>query len=71
MRFKMQAGKEDFFRIVKEKAMEPIEPMELIYPKEQPLFEKYDEYLPMELVRKGFAYGILDIKGMLARILEW
>ncbi len=71
MRFKMQAGKEDFFRIVKEKAMEPIEPMELIYPKEQPLFEKYDEYLPMELVRKGFAYGILDIEGMLARIREW
>ena len=34
--------------------------MELLYPKEEPLFEKYDEFLPVELVRKGFAYGILQ-----------
>ena len=24
-----------------------------------PLFDKYDEYLPEELVKKGFAYGVL------------
>lgn len=71
IQFKMQAGKEEFFRIVKEIAKEPIDPMELIYPKEEPLFEKYDEFLPIELVRKGFAYGILDIEGMLARIASW
>lgn len=71
IQFKMQVGKEEFFRIVKAIAKEPIDPMELLYPKEEPLFEKYDEFVPMELVRKGFAYGILDIEGMLARIAEW
>ena len=36
-----------------------------------PLFEKYDEFLPDELVRKGFAYGVLDIDGMKSRIRSW
>ena len=26
--------------------------MELLYPKENPVFEKYDEYVPEELIRK-------------------
>ena len=34
------------------------------------MFDKYDEYLPEELVRKGFASGVLDIEGMKARIRE-
>ena len=42
-----------------------------MYPGEVPVFEKYDEYLPPELIRKGFAHGILDIKGMRERIKEW
>jgi len=71
IQFKMKAGKEEFFRVVKQAAKEPIDPMELLYPKEEPLFEKYDEFLPMELVRKGFAYGILDVEGMLKRIAQW
>ena len=33
--------------------------MDLVYPNEVPLFDKYDEYLPEELVKKGFAYGVL------------
>ena len=45
--------------------------MELVYPKEVPIFEKYDEYLPAELVRKGFAYGVLDIDGMLTAVDSW
>lgn len=45
--------------------------MELVYPNENPVFEKYDEYVPEELVRKGFAYGVLDIEGMKKRILGW
>ena len=45
--------------------------MSLVYPNEVPLFEKYDEFLPVELVKKGFAYGILDIEGMKARVLGW
>ena len=45
--------------------------MELVYPKEVPVFEKYDEYVPDELIKKGFAYGVLDIEGMKARIMSW
>lgn len=71
IQFKMKAGKEEFFRVVKQAAKEPIDPMELLYPKEEPLFEKYDEFLPMELVRKSFAYGVLDVEGMLKRIAQW
>ena len=43
----------------------------LVYDKEVPLFEKYDEFVPPELIRKGFAYGILDIDEMKKRILSW
>jgi ATP-dependent Lhr-like helicase len=48
-----------------------MDPLELVYPKELPLFDKYDEYLPEELVRKGFAYGVLDLDGMKDTILNW
>ena len=30
-----------------------------------------DEYVPDDLVRKGFAYGVLDIDGMKQRVLSW
>lgn len=71
IQFKMKAGREEFFRVLAETAKQPLDPMELVYPDEIPLFEKYDEYLPAELVRKGFAYGILDIEGMKRRIESW
>lgn len=48
-----------------------LDPMDLLYPGEVPLFEKYDGYLPPELVRKGFAYGVLDIDGACERIRSW
>ncbi|MBO6302256.1 MAG: DEAD/DEAH box helicase [Ruminiclostridium sp.] len=69
--FTMTANAQEFFRIVTEEAEKHIDPLELVYPDEVPLFEKYDEYVPSELVRKGFAYGVLDIAGMKARIREW
>ncbi len=68
MQFKMKESKEDFFRVLRETAEQPLDPMELVYPDEIPLFEKYDEFLPPELVRKGFAYGILGIDEMRDRI---
>lgn len=71
MQFSLKVSENEFYRIVTEKADEPLDPMELVYDKEVPLFEKYDEYLPEELVRKGFAYGVLDIDGMRERIREW
>ncbi len=71
IQFKMKAPKEAFFRVLSELADQPTDPMELIYKGEVPLFEKYDEFLPVELVKKGFAYGILGIEEMKARIRSW
>ena len=71
IQFTMKAGKADFFRVLSEMEKQPLDPMELVYPKEIPLFEKYDEYLPPELVKKGFAYGILGIDEMKMRIRSW
>ena len=65
MQFTMQVGAEEFFEIIREEASGEIEPMDLVYPKEVPVFEKYDQYIPEELVRKGFAYGVLDVPGMI------
>jgi len=67
----MKVSEADFYRIVQEEIRKPIDPLELVYPKELPLFDKYDEYLPEELVRKGFAYGVLDLDGMKDTILNW
>ena len=71
MQFTMKVSEADFYRIVHEEIRKPIDPLELVYPKELPLFDKYDEYLPEELVRKGFAYGVLDLDGMKDTILNW
>ncbi len=71
IQFTMQVSPEDFFRIVQEEAQKELDPIELVYEKEVPIFDKYDEYLPEELVRKGFAYGVLDIKEMKQCILSW
>ena len=71
MQFTMDADEEAFYRILREEAADPPDPMELLYPKEIPVFEKYDQYVPGELIRKGFAYGVLDMEGMCRRILGW
>ena len=71
IQFKMKADPQTFFDVLWDEAAKPIDPMELVYDGEVPLFEKYDEYVPATLVRKGFAYGILDIEGMLSRIRSW
>ena len=69
--FTLGVGEEDFFRILREEMDAGIDPMELLYPKEVPVFDKYDDILPDELVRRGFAFGVLDIEGLKQRILEW
>ena len=71
MQFTMRTGEEDFYRIVCEEAEKDLDPMELLYPKENPVFEKYDEFVPPELVRRGFALGVLDVEGMKARVRTW
>ena len=71
MQFTMSADARTFYRVVKEEAVRPLDPMELVYPGEVPRFDKYDGFVPDELVRKGFAHGVLDVEGMLARVLSW
>ena len=71
MQFTMQADEKTFFAVIGEEARAGIDPQELLYPNENPVFEKYDEYVPSELVRKGFALGVLDVEGMRARVLGW
>ena len=71
MQFTMKAGEETFFRVLREEIQKPIDPLELVYPGELPLFDKYDEFLPEELVRKGFAYGVLDLAGLRETVLGW
>ncbi len=71
IQFKMKAGEKEFFDVLANEAAKEFDPMELVYKGEVPLFEKYDEFLPDELVRKGFAYGVLDIDGMKSRIRSW
>ena len=67
----MKADKDRFIQVLKEKIKEPLDPMDLVYPGEVPVFEKYDEFVPDELIRKGFACGVLDIEGMKRRIESW
>ena len=71
IQFTMKADESTFFRVLAEEIRKPIDPMELVYPKELPLFDKYDEYLPEELVKKGFALGVLDVDGLREKVLRW
>ena len=71
IQFTMKADESAFFRVLAEEIRKPIDPMELVYPKELPLFDKYDEYLPEELVKKGFALGVLDVDGLREKVLSW
>ncbi len=71
IQFTMKADADTFFRVVKEEAAKPLDPLELVYPNEVPVFEKYDEHIPSELIRKGFAQGVLEIGEMKQRIMEW
>ena len=71
IQFTMKADESAFFRVLAEEIRKPIDPMELVYPKELPLFDKYDEYLPEELVKKGLALGVLDVDGLREKVLSW
>ncbi len=71
MQFTMQASESEFYEIVCNEVAADFDPLTLVYPNEIPVFEKYDEYLPAELIRKGFAYGVLDLNGMKDRVLTW
>lgn len=71
IQFTMRADESDFYRVLPELADRGVDPMDLLYPNEHPVFEKYDQYLPANLVRKGFAYGTLNVDEMLDRVKQW
>lgn len=71
MQFHMKADARTFFEAVAAEAEMDFDPIELLYPGEVPYFDKYDKFLPAELVRKGFAEGVLDIDGMRRRVIGW
>lgn len=71
MFIRMKSGAAEFFRAIYEAAENLHDPLELLYPGEIPVFEKYDEFVPAELVRKGFAMGVLGVSEMKARVRGW
>jgi len=71
MIFTMKATKEYFFEVVCEMARMPLDPLELLYENEVPVFEKYDDFIPASLIRKGFAYGVLGVPEMLEKVKSW
>ena len=71
MQFRMKADPDTFFEAVAAEAEDDFDPIELVYPGEVPYFDKYDEFLPEQLIRKGFAEGVLDIDGMRDRVVGW
>ncbi|WP_257467995.1 DEAD/DEAH box helicase [Bifidobacterium thermophilum] len=71
MTFTMDTNAQAFYAAVTQAARELTDPLTLMYPDEIPDFNKYDRFLPPELVRKGFACGVLDLNGMRERVRQW
>ena len=71
LQFTMKVTEDEFYQITAEEAAKDFDPLELVYPKEVPVFEKYDEYVPEDLIRKGFALGVLNVDEMKRRVLAW
>jgi len=71
IQFRMAATPKEFLSALEGVFLAELDPMGLLFPGELPTFDKYDEFLPPELVRKGFAEGTLDIEGARERALGW
>lgn len=70
IQFSMDVSEGEFYQILAEEAAKDFDPLDLLYPQEVPVFDKYDEYLPDDLVRKEFAYSVLDLTEMRQAIGE-
>ena len=68
MQFTLQVSPLRLAEVMREEIGKPIDPLSLLYPNEKPIFDKYDDRLPVELTRKGFAFGVLDIESMRQRV---
>lgn len=70
IQFSMDVSEGEFYQILAEEAAKDFDPLDLLYPQEVSVFDKYDEYLPDDLVRKEFAYSVLDLAEMRRAIGE-
>ena len=70
MTFTMDADEDQFFEVLRREASEDFDPLELVFPNEVPVFDKYDEFLPDELVKKEFANSVLDVAEMRKSVEE-
>lgn len=70
IQFSMDVSEGEFYQVLAEEAAKDFDPLDLLYPQEVPVFDKYDEYLPDDLVRKEFAYSVLDLTEMRQAIGE-
>lgn len=52
-------------------AREHIESLDLVGPDEKPPSQKYDEFIPQDLLRKAFATDYLDVIGLQKAIAGW
>lgn len=71
IQFRMKASAAEFFDALNACAANDLDLEELLYQHEVPVFEKYDGFVPAELIRKGFAHGVLDVSGAIARIADF
>lgn len=70
MMFRMERGNErDLFdRLTWEFSENRVSPLALVSPKELPIFEKYDRFVPAELLRHAYAEDRLDMMEAIDRI---
>ncbi len=68
--FRMERGSgEEFLKYLhRTYADRRVLPIELVNPKELPLFEKYDEYIPGDLLRHAYSLDRLDMEEAIQRI---
>ena len=72
MTFRMEKGSgEDLISaLISRFGYDEISPMTLVSPTELPAFEKYDEYVPADLLRHAYAVDRLDTKEAVKRLKE-
>ena len=69
IQFKSRKSYDELILLLRDAGRSGFQPESLIYPKEIPVFDKFDEYVPVELLHKHFAHDVLDLGGA-ERMLE-
>ena len=72
MTFRMEHGRDiDLLeRLYTVYSNENIDPMSLVASSELPVFEKYDEYIPSELLRHAYSVDRLNISEAVGRLSD-